>query len=130
MIDERHHDNSNLTIQAAQIDVPADAQILFHNVAQHQGTGTANISGNHELSSFNSPVGQIAGNGDQMITTRPVFNDDAPGSNLAPERGSGVLSAWSRNSMWKERHLRFSFEEIDMPAAGEYMSLFGVGVHE
>ena len=48
MIQEHHHADSNLTIQAAQIDVPADAQILFHNAAQHQVTKAINILGQHE----------------------------------------------------------------------------------
>jgi lipopolysaccharide assembly outer membrane protein LptD (OstA) len=47
-IDEQHHSDSNLTIQAAQIDVPMDAQILFHNAAQHQVTKSINILGQHE----------------------------------------------------------------------------------
>ena len=88
MIVEHHHADSNLTIQAAQLDVPADAPILFHNAAQHQGTGAANIFGNHELSSVNAPVGQLTAGGDQMNTMRPVFNDDASESFPAPERGS------------------------------------------
>ncbi|SVE58557.1 uncharacterized protein METZ01_LOCUS511411, partial [marine metagenome] len=45
MIDKHHHTDPNLTIQAAQIDVPADEQILFHNSSKLQGTVTANILG-------------------------------------------------------------------------------------
>ncbi len=31
---------------------------------------------------------------------------------------------------WRNRTLRFSFEEIDMPDAGEYMGLYGIGAYD
>ena len=31
---------------------------------------------------------------------------------------------------WRNRFLRFSFEEIDMPDAGEKMGLYGIGAYE
>ncbi len=31
---------------------------------------------------------------------------------------------------WRNRTLRFSFEEIDMPDAGEYLGLYGIGAYE
>ena len=33
-------------------------------------------------------------------------------------------------SIWRNRTLRFSFEEIDMPDAGEHMGLYGIGAYE
>ena len=33
-------------------------------------------------------------------------------------------------SLWRNRMLRFSFEEIDMPASGEFMGLYSLGAYE
>ena len=34
------------------------------------------------------------------------------------------------NSIWRNRKLRFSFEEIDMPDAGELMGLYSIGAYD
>ena len=33
-------------------------------------------------------------------------------------------------AIWRKRTLRFSFEEIDMPAVGEYMGLYSIGAYD
>ena len=41
---------------------------------------------------------------------------------------SDTKSAEMETSFWRNRMLRFSFEEIDMPEAGEIMGLFSIGL--
>ena len=36
---------------------------------------------------------------------------------------SGAKSTWIESPAWRNRTLRFSFEEIEMPDVGEYMGL-------
>ena len=35
-----------------------------------------------------------------------------------------------KKATWRNRTLRFSFEEIDMPDAGEHMGLYGIGAYD
>ncbi len=35
-----------------------------------------------------------------------------------------------KKATWRNRALRFTFEEIDMPDAGEYMGLYGIGAYD
>lgn len=39
-------------------------------------------------------------------------------------------AAWTHHPAWCNRTLRFSFEEIDMPDAGEHMGLYGIGAYD
>ena len=39
-------------------------------------------------------------------------------------------AAWIEHPNWRNRTLRFSFEEIDMPDAGEHMGLYGIGASD
>ena len=39
-------------------------------------------------------------------------------------------AAWKKSSAWRNRTLRFSFEEIDMPDQGENMGLYGMGAYD
>ena len=39
-------------------------------------------------------------------------------------------SAWRDPTNWRSRTLRFSYEEIDMPDASEYMGLFSIGAYD
>ena len=39
-------------------------------------------------------------------------------------------AAWKESSVWRNRTLRFSFEEIDMPDQGENMGLYGLGAYD
>ena len=43
---------------------------------------------------------------------------------------SDTKSATIDNSIWRNRMLRFSFEEIDMPDAGEIMGLYSIGAYD
>ncbi len=43
---------------------------------------------------------------------------------------AGVKGAWKEPQIWRNRILRFSFEEIDMPDAGEQMGLYGIGAYD
>ena len=43
---------------------------------------------------------------------------------------SDIKSATIDNSIWRNRMLRFSFEEIDMPDAGERMGLYSIGSYD
>ena len=43
---------------------------------------------------------------------------------------SGGKSASMDPSTWRNRTLRFSFEEIDMPDAGEYLGLYSIGAYD
>ena len=56
-------------------------------------------------------------------------------NNFKNENGDAFkFSAKKNTSMdlpeWRKRILRFSFEEIEMPDAGEYMGLYGIGAYE
>ena len=39
-------------------------------------------------------------------------------------------AAWIETPTWRNRFLRFSFEEIDMPDAGEQMGLYSIGAYD
>ena len=39
-------------------------------------------------------------------------------------------SAWMEPTTWRNRTLRFSYEEIDMPDVGEYMGLYSIGAYD
>ena len=41
-----------------------------------------------------------------------------------------ILENKTEPSIWRNRTLRFSFEEIDMPDAGEYMGLYSIGAYD
>ena len=41
-----------------------------------------------------------------------------------------IESTAMESSIWRNRTLRFSFEEIDMPDAGEFMGLYSMGAYE
>ncbi len=41
-----------------------------------------------------------------------------------------ILENKIKPSIWRNRTLRFSFEEIDMPAAGEQMGLYSIGAYD
>ena len=43
---------------------------------------------------------------------------------------SETKSAVMDPSIWRNRTLRFSFEEIDMPDAGEFMGLYSMGAYD
>ncbi len=43
---------------------------------------------------------------------------------------SGPKSTWMDPPTWRNRTLRFSFEEIDMPTAGEHMGLYSIGAYD
>ena len=43
---------------------------------------------------------------------------------------AGAKAAWIEHPTWRNRTLRFSFEEIDMPNAGEHMGLYGIGAYD
>ena len=43
---------------------------------------------------------------------------------------SGGKSASTEPSTWRNRMLRFSFEEIEMPDAGEYLGLYSIGTYD
>ena len=43
---------------------------------------------------------------------------------------SGAKSTWIEFPAWRNRTLRFSFEEIEMPDAGEYMGLYSIGAYD
>ena len=45
-------------------------------------------------------------------------------------QSTGGKAAWMEPPIWRNRILRFSFEEIDMPDAGEKMGLYGIGAYE
>ena len=40
------------------------------------------------------------------------------------------LDVFNKTPTWRNRILRFSFEEIDMPDEGEQMGLYGIGAYE
>ena len=41
-----------------------------------------------------------------------------------------ILENKTESPIWRNRILRFSFEEIDMPDAGEYMGLYSMGAYD
>ena len=43
-------------------------------------------------------------------------------------QSTGGKAGWMEPQIWRNRILRFSFEEIDMPDAGEQMGLYGIGL--
>ena len=55
-------------------------------------------------------------------------NDNKEG--FSDNQASGDKSDWMGNSAWRNRTLRFSFEEIDMPDADEYMGLYSIGTYD
>ena len=42
----------------------------------------------------------------------------------------GTKAALIEPAIWRNRTLRFTFEEIDMPDAGEHMGLYGIGAYD
>jgi hypothetical protein len=130
IIQAHHHADLSPALQPDHIDVTTDARAVFFNAAQFQEPLPAGCTGENELLAASDP-GKIKGSGGVPdFPELPRLEHDPAGWFPAPMTDSGVLGIEMRNSMWKDRHLRFSFEEIDMPAAGENMGLFGVGVHE
>ena len=51
-------------------------------------------------------------------------------TNLKNKSKKKLNKAQEESSTWRNRTLRFSFEEIDMPDPGENMGLYGMGVYE
>ena len=51
-------------------------------------------------------------------------------TNLKNKSKKKLNKAQEEYSPWRNRTLRFSFEEIDMPDPGENMGLYGMGVYE
>ena len=45
-------------------------------------------------------------------------------------RSLETKSSMKEPSIWRNRTLRFSFEEIDMPDAGEIMGLYSIGAYD
>lgn len=130
MIRARHQADMSPAIQPAQIDVSTDARAVYFNTAQFQEPLPAGCAEDSELQPAKAPK-KTEGDGEGPNYPALPKIDSDPAGNLPPlTADSGVLGIEMRNSMWKDRHLRFSFEEIDMPATGENMGLFGVGVHE
>ncbi len=52
-------------------------------------------------------------------------NENDKGSQFA-----GGEATWMEPPTWRNRILRFSFEEIDMPDAGEHMGLYSIGAYD
>ena len=50
--------------------------------------------------------------------------------NLQNQSKENIDKAQEKSSTWRDRTLRFSFEEIDMPDAGEQMGLYSIGAYE
>ncbi len=50
--------------------------------------------------------------------------------NLKNKSKKNLVQTQMEPPTWRNRTLRFSFEEIDMPDAGEYMGLYGIGAYE
>ena len=55
-------------------------------------------------------------------------NDNKEG--FSDNQVSGDKSDWKELSAWRNRTLRFSFEEIEMPDADEYMGLYSIGTYD
>ena len=51
-------------------------------------------------------------------------------TNLKNKSKKNLDKAQKNSSTWRNRTLRFSFEEIDMPDAGEKMGLYSLGAYE
>ena len=51
-------------------------------------------------------------------------------TNLKNKSKNNLDKAQKKPSIWRERTLRFSFEEIDMPDAGEKMGLYSIGTYD
>ena len=49
-------------------------------------------------------------------------------TNLKNKSKKNPYKAQEETSIWRNRTLRFSYEEIDMPDAGEQMGLYSIGV--
>jgi hypothetical protein len=119
LLHKYRHTNPNLTIHANQIDVQADRRILFHNPSLYEETvPVIFLKGNQELLLDDS-------HGGRKIAADYTYDNDAMSRSPFPaDESVGMKNAWRR------RNLRYSFEEIEMPAAGENMGLFGIGVYE
>ena len=57
-------------------------------------------------------------------------NNDKNKDGFSTTQCSVGESAWMEPATWRNRTLRFSYEEIDMPDAGEHMGLYGIGAFE
>ena len=55
-------------------------------------------------------------------------NENKEGSSV--NQYSGDKSSWMDSPTWRNRTLRFSFEKIDMPDAGEIMGLYSIGAYD
>ena len=55
-------------------------------------------------------------------------SEDKEGSSI--NQFTEKKSANMERSIWRNRKLRFSFEEIDMPDAGEFMGLYSMGAYD
>jgi len=51
-------------------------------------------------------------------------------TNLKNKSKNNLDKPQKESSIWRNRNLRFSFEEIDMPDAGEKMGLYSFGAHD
>ena len=51
-------------------------------------------------------------------------------NNIEGLHSSETKAAWIETPTWRNRFLRFSFEEIDMPDAGEQMGLYSIGAYD
>jgi len=49
---------------------------------------------------------------------------------LSTTQSTQGKSTWMDSTTWRNRMLRFSYEEIDMPDAGEYMGLYTIGAYD
>ena len=61
------------------------------------------------------------------------YNDDKSyfeNKNLKSYSNKNLIQAQKNPTTWRNRILRFSFEEIDMPDAGEYMGLYSIGAYD
>ena len=51
-------------------------------------------------------------------------------TNLKNKSKKNLNKAQKKSSTWRNRTLRFSFEEIDMPDVGEKMGLYSIGAYD
>ena len=61
------------------------------------------------------------------------YNDDKSylkKTNLKNKSNNNIEKVQEEPSTWRNRNLRFSFEEIDMPDAGEQMGLYSIGAYD
>ena len=49
---------------------------------------------------------------------------------LSNNQFEGPKETSMESTTWRKRTLRFSFEEINMPDAGEYMGLYSIGAYD